>query len=197
MTDYEAYKLYCALKRHFQSDTYDFFKYSGKIKVSYAAFEKRNDKYFFAKLAKHKDPVGFLVANLYDNIDIWIGDLVNEQAAEKNYREWLKKIQSLSYFFRGDLDMISDLKAEYKVVNHQHPTLFVRYLGRQIKPETLIIIDKLNKGCLFKYWSQELDDPVWRSESKKLFKLSPFIQIDLDKYRDIVERHLQPESVMC
>ncbi len=197
MTDYEAYKLYCALKRHFQSETYDFFKYGGKTRVSYAAFEKRNDKYFFAKLAKHKDPVGFLVANLYDNIDIWIGDLVNEQAAEKNYREWLKKIQSLSYFFRSDLDMVDDLKAEYKVVNHQHPTLFIRYLGRQIKPETLIIIDKLNKGCLFRYWSQELDDPVWRSESKKLLKLSPFIHVDLDKYRDIIEKELQPDSVMC
>lgn len=197
MTDYEAYKLYCALKRHFHMDSYDYFKYGGKTRVSYGAFEKRNDKYFFSKLAKHKDPVGFLVANLYDNNDIWIGDLVNEQATEKNYREWLKKLQSLSYFFRGDLEMIDNLKQEYKVIDHQHPKLFVRYLGRQIKAETLIIIDKLNKGCLFKYWDQELSDPVWKSQYNKLLKLSPFISVDLDKYKDIIEKELQPDSVMC
>lgn len=195
MTDYEAYKLYCALKRHFQLDSYDYFKYGGKIKVSYGAFEKRNDRYFFSKLAKHKDPVGFLVANLYQNGDLWIGDLVNENATEKNYRDWLKKIQSLSYFFKNDLEQIDNLKEEYKVKDHQHPHLFRRYLSKQITAETLIIIDKLNKSCLFRYWDQNLDDPVWKSEGVKLSKLSPFISVDLDKYRSIIEES-QAHSVV-
>ncbi len=195
MTDYEAYKLYCALKRHFQLDSYDYFKYLGKIKVSYGAFEKRNDKYFFSKLAKHKDPIGFLVANLYQNGDLWIGDLVNENATEKNYRDWLKKIQSLSYFFKNDLEQIDNLKEEYKVKNRQHPQLFRRYLSKQITAETLIIIDKLNKSCLFRYWDQNLDDPVWKSEGVKLSKLSPFISVDLDKYRSIIEES-QAHSVV-
>lgn len=188
MSDYDAYKLYCALKRHFHSDAYDFFKYNGKIKVSYSAFEKRNDKYFFAKLAKHKDPVGFLVANLYNNGDMWIGELVKEQAAEKNYREWLRKKESLSYIFKEDVSAVEDLLSEFKVKQGQHPKLFQRYLGRQIKPETLIIIDKINKGCLFRYWSDNLSDPVWKTEHNKLIKLSPFIDIDVDKYKSIADR---------
>ncbi len=196
MTDYEAYKLYCALKRHFQSETYDFFKYNGKVRASYGAFEKRNDKYFFAKLAKHKDPVGFLVWNLYNDINIWIGDLVNEKVTEKIYREWLKKKESLAYCFRGVLEHIDDLKDEYKVRDGQHPKLFQRYLGKQIAPETLIIIDKLNKGCVFRYWGDKLNDPVWKIEYNKLIKLSPFIDIDIDKYKGILENNDHTNSVI-
>lgn len=187
MTDYDAYKLYCALKRHFQSEAYDYFKYNGKIKVSYSAFEKRSDKYFFSKLAKHKDPVGFLVANLYNTGDVWIGDLVNEQAAERNYRDWLMKQQSLSYVFKADIESIDNLVEDYKVKKGQHPKLFARYLGKQIKPETIIIIDKVNKGCLFKYWNDNLNDPIWKIEYNKLIKFSPFMSIDIDKYKGILE----------
>jgi hypothetical protein len=187
MSDYEAYKLYCALKRHFLSDSYDFFKYNGKVRASYSAFDKRNDKYFFAKLAKHKDPVGFLVANLYDNGDMWIGELVKEQAAEKNYREWLRKKESLSYVFKSDIESIDNMTSEIKIHSDQHPKLFQRYLGKQIKPESLIIIDKVNKQCLFRYWNSKLSDPVWKIEHNKLSKLSPFIDIELDKYKGIID----------
>jgi hypothetical protein len=187
MTDYEAYKLYCALKRHFQSEAYDYFKYNGKVRASYSAFEKRNDKYFFSKLAKHKDPVGFLVANLYNSGDVWIGDLVNESATEKNYVEWLKKKQSLTYCFQNDLDKINSLKEEYKVVSGQHPKLFQRYLGRQVAPETLVILDKIYKGCVFKYWNDKLSDPIWKTEYNKLIKFSPFVSVDIDKYKGILE----------
>jgi hypothetical protein len=190
MTDYDAYKLYCALKRHFQSKAYDFFKYNGKLKVSYAAFEKRNDKYFFAKLAKHKDPIGFLAANLYQSGDMWIGELVNESAAESNYREWQKRKQSLTYYFKQDIEGIDNIVDEYKVRGGQHPKLFQRYLGKQINSETLIIIDMLNGGNLFKYWSDKLSDPVWQTEYNKLIKLSPFITVDLDKYKSIMDQEL-------
>lgn len=190
MSDYEAYKLYCALKRHFLSESYDFFKYNGKVRASYSAFDKRNDKYFFAKLAKHKDPVGFLVANLYDNGDMWIGELVKEQAAEKNYREWLRKKESLGYVFKSDLESIDDMTSEIKIESDQHPKLFQRYLGKQIKPESLIIVDKVNKHCLFRYWNSKLSDPVWKIEYNKLSKLSPFIDIEIDKYKGIIDNIL-------
>ena len=119
MTDYDAYKMYCALKRHFQSNTYDYFKYNGKVRASYSTFEKRNDKYFFAKLAKHKDVIGFLVANFYYG-DVWVGDLVNEQTAENQYKEWLKRKQSLSYIFKNDVERIDSLIDEMKVIDSQH-----------------------------------------------------------------------------
>ena len=186
MTDYEAYKLYCAVKRHFNSERYDYFKYNGSVRASYSAFEKRNDKYFFVKLAKHKDVLGYLVANLYQS-DVWVGDLVNEQVAEQRYREWLKRKESLSYIFKNEVGEIDDIKEEMRCKGGQHPVLFRKYLSREICAETLIIIDRIYNKVLFKYWDSELKDPVWKNESNRLKKLSPFVVFDEDKYRHMVD----------
>ena len=48
---FESYKLYNALKLHFESK-YDAVKYNYKTSVTPNSFFKRKDKYFFAKLAK-------------------------------------------------------------------------------------------------------------------------------------------------
>ena len=49
MEAYEAYKIYHALKLHFNSD-YDYNKYHGKAKVTVDSYLKRKDKPFFAKV---------------------------------------------------------------------------------------------------------------------------------------------------
>jgi len=77
------------------------------------------------------------------------------------------------------------------VVDGQHPKLFKRYLSKDICAETIIIVNKIQKGFMFKYWDSKLSDPVWRQEKVKLEKLTPFLQYEEDKYRSIlVERKL-------
>ena len=50
---YECYKEYLAIKRHFTSPSYDYFKYdSMNIRTSKMTFSKRKDNFLFAKLAK-------------------------------------------------------------------------------------------------------------------------------------------------
>ena len=49
---YESYKLYNALKLHFETDSYDALKYNFKTSIKPHSFFNRKDKYFFAKLAK-------------------------------------------------------------------------------------------------------------------------------------------------
>ena len=44
MTGYEAFSLYESLKLHFAKESYDFFKYNGKVSTSVEAFENRKDK---------------------------------------------------------------------------------------------------------------------------------------------------------
>lgn len=186
MTDYEAYKIYCALKRHFQSTSYDYFKYNGKVRTSRSTFEKRPDKYFFTKLAKHKDIVGFLVANFVHG-DRWVGDLVNEQVAEKAYRDWLMRKQSFSYVFKNDLEKIDNLIECLKVTDNQHPKLFRMYLAKEVCAETLITINKVQR--FFGYWTKNLKDFIWAEEKNKLLKLAPFISYD-EKYKQIlIERY--------
>ena len=51
-TGFAAFALYNALKIHFSSDSYDFFKYNGKTNVSKQSFTTRKDKYSFYKLSR-------------------------------------------------------------------------------------------------------------------------------------------------
>ena len=81
MTPFETYKLFLAIKAHFTNPKYDFFKYNGKVSASLDSFNRRRDKFHFAKLAKHKDPVGYLVSQyITGNFTGWVGDLFTEEA---------------------------------------------------------------------------------------------------------------------
>ena len=72
---YQMYVYYLAIKRHFTSN-YDFHKYNGKINASVTSFETRKDKFFFYKLSKKTDAKNFILANLVENPNIWIGDMI-------------------------------------------------------------------------------------------------------------------------
>jgi len=62
MEPYEVYQKYLALKTHLKNDSYDYFKYHGKLKGDRSKFETRKDKYHFYKLSKLKQQVDFMVA---------------------------------------------------------------------------------------------------------------------------------------
>ena len=55
MTPYECYNEYLALKNHFTKPEYDYIKYQGKLRTKVDTFQKRKDRIFFEKLAKHED----------------------------------------------------------------------------------------------------------------------------------------------
>ena len=48
---FDVYKTYLAVKLHFTSDTYDYYKYDGKVNAKLDTFTKRKDRYFFHKLS--------------------------------------------------------------------------------------------------------------------------------------------------
>jgi hypothetical protein len=111
MTGYEAFESYQALKLHFTSDSYDYFKYNGKTNVSVNAFENRKDKYHFYKLSRkytNKDElISFIVSNFVEDESSWVGFLLQEEA-EMAYTKRQKVIQSLSYTFENDCKLIFD-----------------------------------------------------------------------------------------
>ena len=51
MKAFDAYQVYTAIKLHFSSSRYDYFKFDGKTKVSIEKFLQRNDRYFFEKIS--------------------------------------------------------------------------------------------------------------------------------------------------
>jgi len=187
MNGYEAYKLYVAMKNHFNSQTYDFFKYGGKTRASLAAFEKRNDKHFFNVLAKHKDCQNYILANIVEGgPDIWVGDIANEQQAESNYLKWKARTESLTYNFTNELDnLLPAFDDNLKVEDGQHPYLLKLVIQKSISLETLVILNDL---CgFFKYWSRNIIDPVvWPRYKMLTKKYRPFVPFDNQKTRIIV-----------
>ena len=182
---YDAYIKYLALKSHFSDPKYDFIKYNGKVKAWRTTFETRKDKYFFYKLSKKKDPVEFLIANFVDNDDFYIGD-IREDRANQVYMDFKKRQQALSYTFKSDLSKLKeDFNSNIIVPENEHPFLLRLYMRKDICIETLTLIDRCVK--MFSYWDKELDgDIMWPSIKLKAQKYSPFLNVDINKYREII-----------
>ena len=182
---YEAYVKYLALKSHFSDKNYDFFKYNGKVRAWRTTFETRKDKYFFYKLSKQKEPIDFMLANFISNDDFYIGD-IREDKANETYMEYKKRMQSLSYVFKSDLaKMKEDFNENIIVPKNEHNYLLRLYMRKDICIETLTLIDRCVK--MFTYWDKELaDDIMWPDIKLKATKYSPFLNVDINKYREII-----------
>ena len=190
VTPYQVYTEYLALKSHFTNKNYDYFKYNKKVRATITSFNRRKDRYFFERTSRKlsdKEVVDFLVSNFAysDNVqNLWIGSLINE--GERNYAEWTKRQQSLTYLFReqsSELFSENELESVFDC-SKGHPPVLKMFLGGKISLETLVIYDKI---FLFgNTFDKKLLDPVWESVSLKLKKYSPFINIDVFNYRKIL-----------
>ena len=97
MNSYEAYTLYLAIKLHFTSDSYDFYRHNAKVNSSFNTFLKRNDRFFFHKLTTKytkEEMLEYFVSNFFHNSKTWIGNLVRADG-ETTYNKWRKYNQSL------------------------------------------------------------------------------------------------------
>jgi hypothetical protein len=187
MNAFDVFKDYIALKQHFTSKSYDYFKYHGKTRSSTAgSYNQRKDKIFFMKLAKHQDPKHFLVANFVESDNAWIGDLAYNELAQENYVRWSKRIQSLTYFFKEEIKKLNDdFDSNFIVKDGQHPYALRLFLSKQISIETLVILIDIVR-C-FSHWQKQMqDDFVWKDLSHKLVKYKPFLNYDRAKMKEIL-----------
>ena len=181
---YDSYQLYLGIKLHFYSEDYDFVKYNGKSKVSRDSFYKRNDRIFFVKLTrKHKskqDIQDYLLANFLIHPKGWVGKF-----DENNYTEWKKKIQSLTYTFKSEIEPIMD-KNLVAVSKNKHPKLLKEYLGKRVSLETLVILD--NILSFHKEWNKKLtDDYVWKDVYKLMNDYKSFLNFDTNSFKLILK----------
>ena len=181
MTPFEAYKLYIAIKQHFSSPSYDFFKYNGKVRVSADNFETRKDKYMFYKLSKRDDAMEYLVAILSQHPNVWVGEMF-EPKYEQLYKDYLKKKESLTYTFKNDIDnLLDDFDKNFEVNDGQYPHLLNLYVRGKISKETFIIINDCVKFA--GRWNKQISDTVmWPAISSNCKKFFPFMSYDKDKY---------------
>ena len=103
------------------------------------------------------------------------------------YIDWKKKVESLSYVFKEESE---DLFQENEVdevfdCSQGHPIVLKKFLGGNISLETLVIYDRiLGYG---KDFDKKLKDPVWETVSRRVRKYTPFLNIDVFRYKKILK----------
>ena len=185
MTPFEVYRDYVALRNHFNSNSYDYFKYRGKGSATGSSFEKRKDKFFFGKMSRHRDPHNFMLANFVNDPKTWIRDMAYSDVSEKVYMDWLKRKDSLSYLIQNDLGKLQfPFDSNFVVSGGQHSYILVLLLGDEINIETVCVLMDL-VGC-YSYWDIRMaDDVVWQEIGLRLKKYLPFINYDKEKIKKI------------
>jgi len=179
------YVKYLAMKKHFTSDGYDYHRYNGKIRASYDKFRTRNDAYFFEKLSRRDNPEQLMLANMIVKPNVWIREII-EQEGESRYIEWQRKMDSLSRVFKTDLNQLDDnFKANFTVLDGQHPFIMRMYLQNKISLETLTILATI--ANIFPYWDKEIVDRIVARDIIRLIrKYKPFLEFDEKKFKNIV-----------
>ena len=182
MEPIDVYLMYCAMKAHFSKNNYDFHKYDGKTKVSRDSFWKRNDKYFFVKLAKKHDDrdsiQDYLVSNFIRDRRGYIANFNDE-----NYKVWKdRKTDFYNIFFDELRPLVKDFEPLFQTKNNNHPKLLKEFLGERISLETLIVLDNLLDFS--KRWDKELkEDIVWPNIKKLMKNYKGFLTIDKNRCR--------------
>lgn len=191
MEPYDVYRAYLALRLHFTTPNYDIIQQQGRVKASKQAFFKRKDLFAIKKIADEysdKEVVDFLVANFVTG-DRWGG--VFDAEAKTNYINWKKRIQSVTYTFEKEIDIINKV-CEDKNINYfnlfdvggSHPLIIKLFMRRLVSIETLVILNKLNN------FTEQLDEKLsgdifWPNLSMVIKKYGPFLKVDKKKYGEI------------
>ena len=194
MNGYTTYCMYQAIKLHFSSESYNFFHYDGKTRVSMEAFEKRRDKYLFHRLARkyrEEEMVSFLVSNFIHSDDNWTKSLLEEEA-ESTYKEWKRVTDSMSRVYVEDLQRIAtkdNFNELFKVEDGQFPKLLIALMQKEITIETMVILN--NVFDFIRIWDKKIsDDIVYPKISRKIRKYGSFLVVDVDKYKALTKKTL-------
>jgi len=191
MDAFQAYRYYLALKLHFTTDSYDVVKHKGRVKASRDSFMKHEHMYKrITSQYPDDEVVNFLVSNFVSG-DRWGG--VFDAESNNTYLTWKKRIESLSYTFKSDIQrLLTELNLTsfddmvvFAVQKSQHPYIIRAYMSKNMSIETLVILNKLFGFC--DKFDQEIEENiVWPDISRLIRKYSPFVKIDKDKYHAIL-----------
>ena len=149
------------------------------------------DRFWFEKFSRQKNDkevVDFFVSNFVSTTDpsrMYIGELVKN--GEERYVDWKKRTQSLSYVFKEETEYLFKDKKVDEVFDCSkgHPIVLKKFLGGNISLETLVIYDRiLGYGNNF---DKKLKDPVWETVSRRVRKYTPFLNIDVFRYKKILK----------
>ena len=193
---FDVYKTYLGVKLHFTSDTYDYYKYGGKVNTKLDTFTKRKDRYFFHKLSTRyaeADILDFFVANFLADSKRWIGNLLANDGRDV-YLDYKKRKEAFAYHFKQDCgSIVSDFRRKsisfddgFIPVNGQHPRVLRLLIQRKISYQTTIVLNHFLN--FVKNWDKEITEKVvWPEISLKVTRLKPFINFNATECKLIMK----------
>ena len=192
MNAYEVYRMYVALKLHFTSESYDYFKFNGKVKTTESKFNVRKDRYFFQKLCNkyNGDMVrDYFVSNFVYDVNSWVGSITRDRG-ERIYSEWKKKQDSISYLIVNEidylLDQVENFDSLFECKQNQHPIILKKYLSKKISLETLIVLDDI-LNFVNRFDRQISEKLLWPKIKMSMIKYKPFMRCDYKKFKSILK----------
>ena len=169
---FESYKLYNALKLHFEG-SYDAVKYNYKTNVTPKSFLNRKDKYFFAKLAKkYNGSLKEFYVSQFINEQKYVGDMMDSEA-ESYYATYKKIKESIHRVFSIDINILSE------------PLIIQYWMQEDISLETVVILNSI-LGFIQREDSKISDTIIWPDNKRRIEKYTPFVSFDINKCKTML-----------
>ncbi len=183
-----ACALYTSIRLHFNSETYDCFKYN--FKTNAKGFELNRNRYQFSRLSRmfsEDECKKFLAANFFAQPSTFIRDLL-EHSAREIFTERRIIQESLSYTFEKDIRFIF---SQHKDPNDSisctdgYPKLLVHVWESDISVESLIVLNHLLH--FFPKWNRVIEDSIqWPQFYFRVRKYTPFMTFEGESMKRIV-----------
>lgn len=190
LSAFDTYCLYLSIKSHFTTDSYDYFKYGGKVTAKKETFEIRKDRFQFQRLSrKYSDEqmLDFLIANFAEGKH-WVGDLLEDDANAK-YLAYIKRKQSFTYIFTNEVNNLFEVDKPQDVFksNNSYPRLIEFLLSRDIGYDTASVLNSFFD--FVPKFDRDLgtNDIIWKNLRLSIIKLLPFIEYDRVKVKSIIK----------
>jgi|TARA_B110000438_G_scaffold303794_1_gene367466 hypothetical protein len=185
MTGYEAFILHHAVNLHFNR-SYDCWKYNFKTNVTEKTYWKRPDKFQLTKIGKRfktRDDIILYFASHQIAGNKYTGDMIRD---EDTYTKFLKRIDSISYLFKNELEEISDVKFDKLLeIKDTYPRIIQLHLEGTVSLETVCIVNRLT-GFIEKANSRISETILWPDLYNKISKYQSFLKFDDSKMRKII-----------
>jgi len=186
----ETYVAYMALKQHFTSKGYDYFRSNGRVRVKPETFYKRKDRWLFTKLGEKytdEEVVEYFLSN-FVNGDSYGGLYISDGATI--HIEWKKRMQSITYRFTSEvtdlINSVSHFDKLFIISDGQDPMVLKSFYREDVSTETFVIMNHILD--FFPQFNRELDDTYrWPDIEKRCLKYVKFLDIDIHKYTTILK----------
>ena len=179
-----------AIKLHFTTEKYDVFEMNGRVSGSRVAFERRNDRGLFEKLARKFTTDYELIQFLVANFAYGHQNVVYSHDSDTYFQVWNKRKESRTRTFGVDLDTILNHIEKNKIsaetlysVESGMPELLNLYLGGYVSLETMVILQKFDD--YLPKWEPLI--MLWHDHFLTIRKANRFVKFDETRLKLIYE----------